>query len=224
MSFSAGIRARVRVIPSVLMLMFLLAVPASAQRSVHVGLEGGAALTNFTGGAVTENEWRTSPWIGLSVVTERSGAVGLQSGVQLVSKGPAFNLPGGGITSVRLRFVEVPILLRLGPARPASRVRPVLLVGGAVGVRVGCSVTGRSNAGGVSLDCDSAFFGSQVDVQRFDAGLSIGGEVGISYRKRLVIAPMVRYTRGLINIASDGTDDYSSKNAAFQIGLGIRSR
>jgi hypothetical protein len=35
---------------------------------------------------------------------------------------------------------------------------------------------------------------------------------------------MVRYTRGLIDIGSDGTDDYSSRNAVVQLGLGIRGR
>ncbi|MBC7564603.1 MAG: PorT family protein [Gemmatimonadaceae bacterium] len=216
--------ARLRLLQALLLLCVLQSASAHAQRAVRFGIEGGAALTNFAGGDLTDNDWRTSPWIGISVVADRPGAVvGLQSGLHLISKGPAFNTDAA-VVAVRLRYLEVPLLLRLGPARPASRVRPVLLVGGAVGVRIGCSVKAEANGRSSSLDCDDAYFGSQTDIQRVDAGLSVGGEVGIPYRKNLIIAPMVRYTHGLINIASDGTDDYNSKNTAFQIGLGLRFR
>ncbi len=216
--------ARVRLVAPVLLVSALQSIPAHAQRAVRFGIEGGAALTNFAGGNITENDWRTSPWVGLSVVAERPGAVvGLQSGLHVVSKGPSFNTDAA-IGSVRLRYLEVPLLLRLGPARPASRVRPVLLVGGAVGVRIGCSIAAEASGISASLSCDDAFFGSGADVQRVDAGLSIGGEVGIPFRKRMVIAPMVRYTLGLVNIASDGAGDYDSKNTALQLGVGLRFR
>lgn len=216
--------ARLRLLPALVLLCVLQSAPANAQRAVRFGIEGGAALANFAGGDVTENDWRTSPWIGVSVVADRPGAVvGLQSGLHVISKGPAFNT-GSAMRAVRLRYLEIPLLLRLGPARPASRVRPVLLLGGAVGVRIGCSVKAEQNDRSSSLDCADAFFGAQTDIQRVDAGLSVGGEVGIAYRNNLIIAPMVRYTQGLINVASDGTDAYKSKNTAFQIGLGLRFR
>ncbi len=217
--------AHVRQVFAVLTLLAVQSASAIAQRAVRFGIEGGAALTNFVGGNLTDNEWRTSPWIGLSVIADRPGAlVGLQSGLQVVSKGPAFDVQGAAIGSVRLRYLELPLLLRIGPVRPTSRVRPVLLVGGAVGLRIGCAVQVQANNVDASFSCDDAFFGSQADVQRIDAGLSIGGELGIPYRNRFVIAPMVRYTHGLINIASDGTDDYDSRNAALQIGVGLRFR
>lgn len=214
-----------RLLPLLGVLLAVQPRPAGAQRAVSVGVEGGAALTNFSGGTISGNDWRTTPWIGLAVVAQRpASVVGFQTGLQFVSKGAAFGPAAGAVGAVRLPFVEVPLLLRLGPTSTASRVRPALLVGGSVGVRVGCSVTGELSGTSRTLTCDEAFFGSQADVQRFDAGLSIGGELGIPYKDRLLIAPMVRYTRGLIDIADDGTDDYRSKNTAFQIGVSLRAR
>lgn len=195
-------------------------------KPVQFGVEGGATLATLVGDDAVSPKpnRRTSPFVGLTLVAQRPGSsIGFQSGLQLVSKGSSVNEDGFS-GSLRLRYVEVPLLLRFAPALAGSRLVPAITIGGAVGVRIGCSVT--ANGGGVnaSFDCDDAILGTQADFRRVDAGVAVGAELGIPYRQRLLIVPMVRYTRGLTKIANSDTGRDDVRHSVAQLGVGLRFR
>lgn len=211
--------------PAALAVLTLCTTSLGAQASpVRFGIEAGAAIATLVGDDAESPKRRTSPFVGLTMVAQRPGSsLGFQTGVQLVSKGASIEEEGVS-GSLRLRYVEVPLLLRFAPALAASRLRPAVTIGGTVGLRVGCSVNARSEGIDASFDCDEPVFGAEADFKRFEAGIAVGAELGIPYRQRLLIVPMIRYTRGLTKLAESDTGADDVRNSVILIGVGLRFR
>ena len=92
-------------------------------------------------------------------------------------------------------------------------------------MRIGCTVTASGEGINASFDCDEQAFGAEADLKRFEAGIALGVELGIPYRERLLIVPMVRCTRGLTKIGeSDTGENDDVRNSVFQLGIGLRFR
>ncbi len=201
----------------------VLATTAWAQ-PVQFGVEAGAAFATFVGRDVEAAKTRTGPFAGLTVVVQKPGAkIGFQSGLHFVSKGVSVSEEDVS-GSFRLRYLEVPLLLRLAGALQGSGIVPALTVGATVGARIGCAITASGQGITGSFDCDAGgVIGESVDFKRIEAGVAIGGEVAIPYRKRLLVVPMVRYTRGLTQIADSDTND-DIRNQVIQVGVGLRFR
>ena len=202
-----------------------LVTPARSQSlPLQFGVEAGAAFTTFVGRDADQAKSRTGPFGGVTLVAHKPGAlVGFQTGLQVVSKGVSVDAEGVS-GSFRLRYVELPLMLRLASSSPTgSGIVPAITAGATVGARIGCAIT--ASGGGITgeFDCDSDFMGQSVDFKRIEAGVAVGAEVAIPYRKRLLIVPMVRYTRGLTKIGdSDANDDI--RNQVIQVGVGLRFR
>jgi hypothetical protein len=216
---------RVHCIAGLILSTGLAALPVSlvAQRSpVQFGAEAGLSIANAVGPDAEGAQSRSTGFGGVTVIVQRPGsAVGLQTGLQLIGKGSQLN--DDGISgSIQLRYIEAPILVRYVPFRSASGVEAALTAGGTIGVRVGCSLEGRTGGATVSADCGDRTF-DVVDIRRVDAGVSIGADVAIPAGKTLLIAPMVRYTRGLLQVSAASSNN-RVYNSVVQLGIGVRFR
>lgn len=201
--------------------------PATAShaqsRPIQIGAETGAAFTTFVGRDAELARSRTSPFAGITLVSHAPGAVvGFQSGLQLVSKGVSID-EDGLRGSFRLRYIELPLLLRFARAAQGAGLVPAITAGAMLGARIGCTITAEDENISGSFDCDEQIVGETVDFKRFEAGVSIGAEVAIPFRTRYLVIPMVRYTRGLTKIGDSETRD-DVRNSVIQLGLGLRFR
>jgi len=188
----------------------------------QVGAEGGVTISNFVGDDANDAKNRTGGYGGLTFILQpNKSAVGFQTGALYVQKGAKLD-DDGVAGSLKIDYLEVPVLLRVGVPLSAG-FAPTLLVGGSLAWRVRCRVEVSGGGINASADCnDSDDFGADLGVKRFDGGLSGGVEFPITMGGRYIFVPSVRYTRGLTKISDiDGTD---VKNSSIQIGLGIRFR
>jgi len=188
----------------------------------QVGAEGGVSLSSFVGDDANDPKNRTGGYGGLTFILQpNKSAVGFQTGAMYVQKGA--NADDDGIAgAIKLDYVEVPVLFRLGVPLSAG-FSPTVLVGGSLAWRVRCRVAARVGNIDASTNCDEANgLGGGLGIKRFDGGLSGGVEFPITSGGRYIFVPSVRYTRGLTNLSdANGTD---VKNSSILIGLGIRFR
>ncbi len=195
---------------------------------VQVGVEGGASISNFVGDGVGNPENRTGGYGGLSFIVQSSNsAVGFQTGVLYVQKGAqsTFSISNGGQTvtgGVKLGYVEVPVMLRVGVPLSVAGVAPTVVFGGSLGWRVDCKATAESGSQSSTSDCDNTLLNQNLEVKRFDGGVTAGIEIPIKLGERYLAVPSVRYVRGLTKISDAGTSDL--KNSTVLIGLGLRFR
>lgn len=202
-------------------LLTLLVSGTAAQSSLQLGVGAGAAITTLTGSDTDGAESRTSIFIGASLVVHKPGSLlGFETGLFYVPKGATTE--GDGFDgALEITYFEIPALLRLGLKLQNSNVMPVLLLGGSLGIKSGCKVSATSGTASVDIDCDDSSFGGELDLKSLDLGISVGAGVDIPIGTRAVLAPSLRYTRGLSDIG-DTSDNADAKNSAFQIGAAFR--
>jgi hypothetical protein len=110
----------------------------------------------------------------------------------------------GGSASLRLTYVDVPILLQLDVAPSgASSVRPHLYAGPAFGLRTGCTLSGSAGGISVSVDCEQAAEGEDVEFKRFELSGIVGAGLGFGVAGRAVTVG-ARYQHGFSDIV-DGS-------------------
>lgn len=188
----------------------------------QVGAEGGVSISSFVGDDADDPKNRTGGYGGLTFILQpNKSAVGFQTGAMYVQKGAKVN-DDGIAGAIRIDYVEVPVLLRVGVPLSAG-FSPTVLVGGSLAWRVRCRVAASVGNIDASANCDDDNgLGGGLGIKRFDGGLSGGVEFPITMGGRYIFVPSVRYTRGLTSLSdADGTD---MKNSSIQIGLGIRFR
>ncbi|MGV3708389.1 MAG: porin family protein [Gemmatimonas sp.] len=203
-------------------LMSAISAVGSAQGSmVQIGAEVGASISKINGEGSDEFDSRTAPYIGATLIVQKPGSLlGFQTGLSFVQKGATIKETGLEGTFA-LNYVEVPLLLRISPFRNA-KVVPSFLVGGTFGLNAACKTEIESGTVDASVDCDDPEV--ELEVKSYDFGITGGAEVAIPIGTRIMLAPTLRYTRGVVNIPD--TDDASdkAKNSAFQFGVGFRIR
>lgn len=203
-------------------LMSALSGVVSAQGSmVQIGVEAGAIVAKTTGEGDDELDSRKAPYLGATLIVQKPGAVvGFQTGLTYAPKGATFEETGIKAT-LALNYVEVPLLIRISPFKGA-KVVPTFVVGGALGLKAGCKYKVEDGSESSEFDCDEGGDGPQV--KSFDFGLTGGAEVAIPIGTRMMLAPTLRYTRGMINIPDTDDPTDKAKNMALQFGVGFRIR
>ena len=193
----------------------LLPVPALAQEA---GIKGGvnfASLTRFDDEA--DSTSRRLGLIGGVWVRIPSGkALSFQLEALVSEKGIKFeqafeDVPVEG--NLRIRYVELPVLVRFDAAPGGAATRFYLLAGTAPALRIG---DGQLKLEAEGLDETVDFEESGEKLKSFDLGLV--GAAGIEFGRALVEA---RYTHGLLG-TGDGDD--SPKNRVFSVMAGFRFR
>jgi outer membrane protein with beta-barrel domain len=207
--------------------MVLIATHSVAAQSpgVQVGVQGGASIAMLTGSGGPGVEARTAGAFGVVLVLENAHSVfGFESGVAYVPKGATFTSSGTRV-SFETSYVEVPLLLRVGLPLQGSHVLPNLAVGASVGFNTGCRISFSFAGGSGANNCNSkaALSGSAFNLKDVDLGITAGVGVDIPLSPAMVLAPAVRYTRGVSTISSSANAP-DAVNSAFQLGVGLRWR
>jgi hypothetical protein len=192
---------------------FVVPALASAQGApamtygVKAGFNVSSIKVSFEDVSVT-SDGRAGMVIGGWVARDFSPRGGIQVEGLLEQKGGEFDISDDigfdDDSSFRLTYLTFPVLGRVNFPAGMSTVR--LLAGPTFGFHVNESI----KVGDVELD------GDEVDLETFEAGFALGGQVEI---RRFVVD--VRYIWGLTSInASDDEDEPSVKNNAFQLTFG----
>jgi hypothetical protein len=202
---------------------FVVTAQAAAAQTgpLQIGPAAGVAITTFVGSDADDADSRTSPYFGASVVYHPVLAMlGFESGVYYVQKGASTRFEGATGT-LKLTYIEIPLLLRLGMNLQNSAIRPYAALGGSIGFNTGCSVEAAFGGVSVSFDCDDPEMEGELAVRAVDFGISGGAGVDIPVGMRGVLTPSLRYTHGLTSV-DDGTPRADLKNSAFQLGVSFR--
>lgn len=192
--------------------ILLITPPAQAQGiRPQFGIEAGAALATLTGDEDEGVKTKVAPYFGLSAIVQRPASMlGLQTGLFYVSRGAKFE-ESGSTGSLKLGYVELPIMLRIAPVTKSGAAVPAFFAGPSLAFRTGCKL----EAEGISVECDDF-----AELKSFDFGVTLGGEVAIPAGRQLFIVPSVRFTQSVTSISDE--QDTSVKNRTIQIGVGLR--
>jgi hypothetical protein len=138
-----------------------------------------------------------------------------QKGAKVTGTGSNSSLEG----SVRINYIEVPVLAKLWFPMASSQMKPFVFVGPEVSFKVGCTAEGEILAVTGSRDCDET--NGEIKLKSTDFGVTGGAGIQF-YAGTNVVRIDARYTWGLTDI-NDSGDNRKIKNRAFAatIGLGI---
>lgn len=195
----------------------LIAGGASAQAAV--GVKAGANFANVSGAA--DGEGMT----GLSAGAYIAFALGDRLAVQiegLYSARGASGLPIGANvlddaaapSEVRLRYIEVPLMLRVG--YPGERLLPSIFLGPYAGFLLSC---GLIEADGTQGDCDDETRASWFSPRSTEYGFTVGGSLDWALGESTIFVD-VRYALGLVSIQA-GSDPMDLRNGGLTVAGGF---
>ena len=169
---------------------------------IHFGVLGGAAFSKPGGADVGPINKTYTGWIAGGFVALPLGTgFGIRPELLYVHKGAVgAEAPGDPDITIRLPYVEVPVLLNYTlPIPGAGIVSPHLYAGPAVGFRTGCKVRTSDGTNTVTKGCAGG--DPNPEVKRTDFSLTFGGGIGVG---RAIID--VRYDLGLTKIDDTGSN------------------
>jgi opacity protein-like surface antigen len=198
-----------RVRASILALAFgaivtLLPAVAAAQTPVTVGVKGGVNIAKISFDDDEDNEDVKSlvgAVAGLFVGKQFNDTFGLRAEGLFSQKGFK-DAESGDDAKFKLTYVDVPLLLTLGPSSSTDTRFNVF-----TGPQVSFNLKAEEEFAGVTTDRDE-------DVKSTDFGWVLGA--GLEKGR---ITADARYTLGLSNIAEGGND---VKNKAFSVMIGVK--
>lgn len=200
-----------RLLPALLLGSVLALAPTAARAQGEIGVVGGATFTTLRGLDVDD---RTGNLYGAYLVLPIAGPLQWQFEAIASSRGATPRGAGFG-SELRLRYLEVPVLLRLSLAK-GSRLNPHLYAGPYAGLRIDCTVEGTSG------DCDDV---PGISTKTVDVGGIAGGGVSVDLGG-LMLTGGVRYNFGVSTIAEFERDNVreAAKHGGYAIyaGLGVR--
>jgi hypothetical protein len=197
---------------------------AAQMTRLQVGVEGGASMTTITGTGAQSVSSRASDYFGaLLVMQSEHSPLGFETGIAYVRKGAVNAMPGARV-SFETNYVEVPLLLRVSLPLPRVPIVPTFVVGASIGFRDGCRIAFTSGGSSGANDCNSpAAGGSAFQLKAVDLGMTAGVGVDIALGSKAVLAPTIRFTRGISTI-SNAPNAPDAINSAVQLGVGFRLR
>jgi hypothetical protein len=207
----------------VMLLALFIALPASAQ--VSLGLIGGLNLANINTDPQPEGnvDLKSRPVLGSGGVlelrlTENVGLylqpMFLQKGAK--AKGSVDEELDSVNVELKMNYIEIPVFLKF--AFGANTIKPYLMAGPTLGLRLSARETGTLSIGGVQQEIDEDV---KVNTRTFDFGLGFGAGVSFPLGNNFVFLEG-RYALGLSNISDDPEDpDAKIKTRGIQIMTGI---
>lgn len=197
-------------------LALMIAAPTFASAQVHLGGRGGlvSASTTFE---EFNSEFRSAAVLGVFASIGRSRPLSVQAELLLMTKG--FSTVGFLVdgTTARLRYLEIPVLLRL--ALPENgRFRPAVMAGGYYGYEIGCETSGQQPLVDGTDSCNARFRLRG----KGDVGLVFAGSVDFEVSERAFLVLDGRYNFGLRDLHFDPeTERARSRTWAITAGFGI---
>jgi hypothetical protein len=196
-----------------------IAGPAAAQ--TVAGLKLGPAQARFNSSHLERSDWTTGLAVAAFATVPMVDELSFQAELLYMRKGGRVDLTWRGAPvsgTVRLDYLELPLLLRVDLPGPRARV---LSAHGALGpsgaLRVGCRLDLPDDSG-TAQDCTDA---NGTAVRRFDFNLV--GLAGVDIRlSRVTIVLEGRYHVGLITV-DDITPSWGrrTQTAAVQVGVAV---
>lgn len=192
--------------------MVLSALSVYSQPNLALGLEGGLNLANVSiSPSVTSNS-RTGLIIGGILDIGISKNIGVTSGLRFTMKG--FQTTGGGITSTwKTNYIEVPALLKV--KFPLTEVKPYLVGGPVLGIRVSASEEQSNGQQSADVDASNNF-------ESIDFGLLFAGGLDFNVASKTDLFIQGGYAFGLSNIWKQTT--HTVKNYGIQFTGGVKFR
>lgn len=195
-------------------LMFFALVPSRAAHAQvganETALLGGLVSATLAGADVADANRQTGVMGALQLVHPFTTRIGFQTELGIIQKGATIPLSGSASTiSLKLSYLEVPAMLRVGFAGKYSTLRPALFFGPAAALNIGCKYKVPTQGGGsIESDCQQ----DGPDISAFDFSLVGGGSIEFGN-----FGAFARYDHGLRTIDnSDEKDDV--RNRAFILG------
>jgi hypothetical protein len=148
------------------------------------------------GGDVGEPLRRTGFIVGASMIAPASPTVSIEPQALFTSKGAKFEDSGGG-GSIRMNYIQVPVLVRI-TAAPSGNVRPFVFGGPAIAFKASCDLEGLDGGVSASISCDQ-LEAEGVKFKSVDYGLVVGGGLAFDAGGR-VFTVSARYDHSLAEI------------------------
>ena len=200
-------------------LALTLAGASSAGAQIAIGIKGGANLSNVSvtaNGAEPEVPYdsRTGMLLGASAGISVTPWLTVQLEGRYSQEGTQ-QTEDGVTASLRLSYLDLPLLAKVHIPTGASPLMPYLYAGGFVGFEVNCGLK-TSGAVSVELDCETADVGRQSN----DYGAVFGGGTDVRLGPGAVTLD-IEYSLGLRNMAEDAAigEAYSR---VFAVAAGYR--
>jgi hypothetical protein len=180
----------------------------------QIGPVAGVNIFTFGGANTSGVKSRTAFYAGLALDVPLGGTLFVQPEVLYAQKGAKETDPTLGTLTLKLAYVEVPILLGFNFGSPSS-VRPRIYAGPSVGINLSCDFEETLSGVSQSASCSSL----STSIKSLDLGVTGGGGVAIPFGRAMFTLD-ARYTLGLTKITDGGT----AKNQGFSVGAGIMFR
>ena len=197
-----------------ILLAVLLAVSTISvysQPTLSLGLEGGLNIGNVSITTSQTSNSRTGLIIGDVLDIGISRNIGVTTGLRYTMKG--FQITNGGATFTdKLNYLEVPALLKV--KFPLTEVKPYLVGGPVLGIRVSASEEQSNGTQTADVDASSAY-------ESIDFGLLFGGGLDFNIANKTDLFIQAGYAFGLSNIWKQ-TTTVTVKNYGIQITGGVK--
>ena len=192
--------------------------PSAAQgQTPYLGVQLGGTLSTFGGSAAQLESHRGGLVAGAILGLRLGRAVALESAPAWVQKGAEGTLQGFEepiATDLEIDYLQLPLLLRLTlPTGLAAR--PVLLAGGAVAFRLGCSAATAESELALTYDCAASDAAEPLAGTDWSLIGGAGVEIDLG---RSALALEARYDRSL----GDNGEIAGIENRAWVGSVGLR--
>ena len=195
------------------LILVLTSFSVYAQPNLSLGIEGGLNLANVSITPSQTSNSRTGLIVGGILDVGISNNIGIQGGLRFIMKG--FQVTNGGATFTdKLNYIEVPALLKV--KFPLTEVKPYLVGGPVLGIRVSASEEQSNGTQTADVDASSAY-------ESIDFGLLFGGGLDFKVATKTDLFIQAGYSFGLSNIWKQ-TTTVTVKNYGIQFTGGVKFR
>jgi len=198
--------------------LLAVALPLHAQR---FGILAGATFSNLRTSEDLDLDNRTGTTFGATLQLPLGAKVALQPELLFVNKGAKFRTPignQGNNNSIRLDYLEIPVLLRYDFSREI--IGPHIYAGPTVGFNMNCQVQigGNGQEAGATTDCGNDDFKPKT----LDYGMTVGAGLDFNLGG-LALTGGARYGIGLADIRNDDSDEFKSRvnNGTLSLYVGV---
>lgn len=190
---------------------------AQARQETLIGPIGGVNFAKFGGDDVSRVDTRTGFHAGLFASFPLGRYVALVPGAAFSQEGTSVDLGGGATGTLKIDYLEVPVLLKLGaPLQGKGNLRPYVIAGPGVGFKVSCKVRAENASQSAEADCDDPTVGAATKSVQFSAIFGGGLDIG-----RFTFG--LRYQLGLTSIDNSAAEaDVKNRVLALFAGYGFR--
>lgn len=183
-----------------------------------LGVLAGLDLATLGGSDVSNAGSRTGLSIGGFATFHVTNEFGIEPELLFTQRG-AHESSGGSDITLKLDYIDVPVLARYDLHLQNSTVRPFFLAGPTFSFQISCDAEASGDGSSVSESCDD--LNNQTEgafsKKSFDTGATLGAGVGFPVDKKMNLSFSVRYTHGLI----DTFDNADAKNRTWSFMAGL---